>query len=196
MLSKQGGVEKFFQPDYSPPMRKNGLPIPVARIAMQMAPPAVLSRGIDILMRKMERRHPRLFRNLERLDKAVVHIEPTDLPHRFALSIGRKPISLEIIEGKAKKPSASMKGDLRVLIDMLEGRIDGDMVFFSRDFVISGDTSVIVGLRNTLDRENINLLDDMASVFGPFAEPLKKAVFVLEHIAAHVMDRFMKAHRD
>lgn len=177
-------------------MRENKVFIPATKFALQLAPPEVIAQAINVLMRKMERRHARLFRNLEKLGKATIHIEPTDLPHRFALNIGCKPISLKIIEGKAKKPSASMKGELKVLIDMFEGRIDGDEVFFSRDFVISGNTSVIVGLRNTLDRENINLLDDVASLFGPFAEPVKKAVFIADRMVNHVMEKFFDQKRN
>ena len=79
---------------------------------------------------------------------------------------------------------------------MLEGRIDGDMMFFARDILISGDTSVIVALRNTLDREEINLLDDIASLGGPFARPVKNVVHVLGRIGARVRGRIQELGQD
>ena len=51
---------------------------------------------------------------------------------------------------------AYIKGNLDILLNLLEGRIDGDALFFTRGLVITGDTAAIVGLRNTLDREEID----------------------------------------
>ena len=53
---------------------------------------------------------------------------------------------------------------------------------------MTGDTSVIVALRNTLDREEINVLDDVMSFFGPFAKPATAAVGVLDKIARRVRE--------
>jgi hypothetical protein len=72
---------------------------------------------------------------------------------------------------------------------MLEGRSDGDMMFFSRDIDISGDTAVIVGLRNTLDREEINLLDDVAALCGPFAVPARRIFGLVNGVAERVLNR-------
>jgi hypothetical protein len=54
------------------------------------------------------------------------------------------------------------------LFDLMEGRLDGDALFFSRALVIEGNTEVVVALRNALDGEEIDLLDDVLSLFGPF----------------------------
>ena len=40
--------------------------------------------------------------------------------------------------------------------------------FFPAPLAIDGDTEVVVALRNALDGEEIDLLDDVLSLFGPF----------------------------
>ncbi len=144
-----------------------------------MMPSSALERSLAAVMRRMEGNHPRLFRNLAALKPAVVLVETTDLPHRFVLSMGGGRSNLSLLSASSAgndKPHATIKGSLASLINMLEGRTDGDALFFSRELVISGDTAVIVALRNTLDRESIDLSDEFLSVLGPFAAPAARVI--------------------
>lgn len=167
-------------------MRSRPVPSSLARVAMRVAPAPAVQKSVDALMRRMRTLHPRLFKNLERLDKAVVWIEPSDIPHRFLLTLGADNVSLSVA-GKAVVPhDAGIRGKLATLLNMLEGRIDGDKLFFSRDIEISGDTSVIVALRNTMDREEIDLLSDAMSLFGPFARPARAALFLADAVVHRV----------
>ena len=176
-------------------MEARTLPIPLARGLMRLMPPSVLARAVAALVRKMEHRHPRLFRNLARLQPAVVHIEPLDVPHRFALKIGVESPSVEVLgSSESTPPDACIKGRLDALLNLLEGRIDGDRLFFTRDILISGNTSVIVALRNTLDREEINLLDAIASLGGPFARPVSRAVLLAGAVGTRLQERFREGH--
>lgn len=179
-------------------MNHLAIPTPLARGAMRLLPAPLLAKAIAALMMKMEHRHPRLFLNLARLDASVVHVEPSDIPHKFALVFGGgAAASLRVIdEGKrgAKKPNACIKGDLDSLLSLLEGKIDGDTMFFSREITISGDTSVIVALRNTLDREEIRLMDDAFSLLGPFAEPAGKLAAIMDGAAKRVRRRLTEFH--
>ncbi|NTU76309.1 MAG: hypothetical protein HGA90_00585 [Alphaproteobacteria bacterium] len=165
---------------------------------MSFLPPQALSRLLEALVRRMEERHPRLFRNLARLDKAIVHIEPQDLPHRFALSVGAGTPTLKLIPegGRGEKPRACIRGNLDVLLDMLEGRTDGDTEFFSRSITVMGDTSTIVALRNTLDREEINLWDEFMDLCGPFAQPVGLAVTILDGLARAARLRLQTLHAE
>ncbi|MDD5587321.1 MAG: SCP2 sterol-binding domain-containing protein [Alphaproteobacteria bacterium] len=175
-------------------MPQEGLPVPLAKGAMRILPPRLLAHLIGVLMQRIKRRHPQVFRNLARLDKAVVHVELTDVPHRFALTLGVPEPELALIEGAAEKPDATIGGSLENLLDMLEGRSDGDTLFFARGITVTGDTSVIVALRNTLDREEINLLDDVMSFCGPFALPATKAVSLLDRLARKARERITALH--
>ena len=131
-------------------MKPSNLPTPIVRGAMHVTPPFVLARAVAMQLHGMERAHPKLFRNLAQLKPSIVYVEPTDLPHRFELKYGGDdgPCSGEG-QGAA---DAYITGNLDILMSLLEGRIDGDALFFTRGLVITGDTAAIVGLRNTLDR--------------------------------------------
>jgi len=136
-------------------------------------------------MRRMERRHPRLFDNLARMEAATIRIEPLDLPHRFLLSLGTDHPTLQWLDGAdAQAPATAMvKGKLQALLDLLEGRSDSDAMFFRRDIVIGGDTSVVVALRNALDRDPLDLFEDVTSIFGSFAALARRAIVAINRAA-------------
>ncbi len=168
-------------------MNQERLPPPLARAAMSAMPSALLQRAVDVLMERLRARHAGLFRNLERLKASSVRFEPLDVPHRFVLSFGKSGVSLAVADAKA---DACVKGNLSALLDMLEGRIDGDKLFFSREIDITGKAETVVALRNTLDREEIDLLDDIVSFFGPFKRPARKAVLIADALAQHLRRTF------
>lgn len=154
---------------------------------MSSIPEPVLAQTVAVLARRMDRRHPRLFTALSRLDRAVVEIRPDDLPHRFALSVGKPWPDLSLIgDNNNGKFDARISGPLGVLLDMLEARTDGDTLFFDRGITISGNTSVIVALRNTLDREEICLIDDVMSFCGPLAKPATVALGILNRLMKNI----------
>lgn len=141
---------------------------------LSLVPGPVLAGLVRLLMHGMRRRHAGLVKNFGRLDRAVVHIAPTDLPHRFAIAFGGGRLDVRVLLAADPPPAdATIRGSLRALIGLLEGRIDGDSLFFSRDIEIAGSTAIIVAVRNTLDREDILLRDEIAAVFGPLARPVR-----------------------
>ena len=157
-------------------MDESRLPVPLARVALRVIPESVLNRLMYLLIHRMQKIHPGLFQNLARLDAATVCIDPSDLPHRFILKFGHGPASLRTSGRAGCSCDAIVKGKLESLLNLLEGRIDSDMMFFSREITITGDTSVVVALRNTLDREEIQLLDDISAMCGPVANPARKVI--------------------
>jgi predicted lipid carrier protein YhbT len=153
---------------------------PLAAATLSLIPGPVLARLTVLLTRAMRRRHPRLVANFARLDPAVVHVFPSDLPHRFAIEFGGGKMDVRVLLDSAargdspKPPDAEIRGNLMALIDLLEGRIDGDAMFFSREIEITGSTAVIVAVRNTLDREEILITDEIAAMFGPLERPARR----------------------
>ena len=148
---------------------------PLAAATLSLIPSPVLARLTVLLNRAMRRRHPRLVDNFARLDPAVVHVFPSDLPHRFAIEFGGGRMDVRVLPDDGPgQPDAEIRGNLMALIDLLEGRIDGDAMFFSREIEITGSTAVIVAVRNTLDREEIVITDEIAALFGPFERPVRR----------------------
>lgn len=123
----------------------------------------------------MRRQHAPLFRRLTHLAPATILIDPTDTPHGFLLTIAADEVRLALA-GKASPASTRISGSLATLLHLLDGRIDSDTLFFSRDVTISGDTAVAVGFRNTLDGEAIGLLGDALQLAGPLADPLRRLI--------------------
>lgn len=157
-------------------------PIALLRGAATVLPRPLLVRLMAAMLRSLERAHPRLLENLARLEPAVIHIVPHDLPYRFVLRVGSTRIALDIAERDAPNPDASVAASVATLVDLLEGRIDSDTLFFRRDLTISGDTSVLVGLRNVLDRDEWALADELARPFGPLAPAARAVARVLDRV--------------
>lgn len=164
-------------------------PIILVRGMMRFLPPPILDRGAALLMRKMGRNHPELFRNLAKLGHRTIHIEPTDLPHRFLLTFGDGPPRLSLARAANAPADATVKGTLEALLALLEGRIDSDTLFFTREIAITGDTSAVVALRNTLDRDTISLLDEATSLLGPLRRVGRRAALRWDRRAGLLRDR-------
>ena len=164
----------------------------MAAIATPRRIAAVLANGV---LRSLGRNHPRLLGNLAALDPAVVHVMPTDLPYGFALHVGRTPPALSVVAREATGSDATIRASIAVLTELLEGRVDGDTLFFRRDLQISGNTAVIVGLRNVLDRETIKLADELAAALGPLARPSRALARVAERVTERLGARVAAVHR-
>ncbi len=165
-------------------------PIVLARGMMRVMPPPLLNCGAAALLRQMGRNHPDLFRNLAAFARTTIRVEPTDLPHRFLLAFGAGPPSLALARATDPPADATVKGTLEALLALLEGRIDSDTLFFTRELGITGDTSAVVALRNTLDRDSISLLDEAASLLGPLQRFGRAAALGWERLAAFLRNRF------
>jgi predicted lipid carrier protein YhbT len=177
-----------------PMTRSYDLPARLAGWAMRPLPAAALSPLLDLAIRLVKRRHPGLMDRLAALAPARILVEPTDIKHRFLISLAEEGVRLEIAH-EDDDADASIKGGLAALIDLMEGRIDGDTLFFNRSLAISGDTAVIVALRNTLDGEEISLMNDVLSFLGPFARPAERAIAFLDSAASRFEASLKSLHR-
>lgn len=116
--------------------------------------------------------HPGLFERLGEYGGRTFGVVPVDLPFVFALS-PRGPAVDVLRREDALKADAVIKGPIVTLLALLEGRIDGDALFFSRQLEVSGDTEAVLALRNALDDNLIDLPADVAAAAGPFAAPAR-----------------------
>ena len=162
-----------------------------ARLALTLARPLgnlVVQPVLDLMMATLRRRHPDAFERLAELGESDLLIEPTDLPASFRLHVGAKP-TLRICRSDEEQETpvkARIRGSFAVLLDLFEGRIDGDALFFSRALAIEGDTELVVGLRNALDGEDFDLAADFGPLLGPLATvPLRRS---LHRLAGALLD--------
>jgi len=167
-------------------------PILLAGLAMRPLPYSLLQPAFNKAITQMHRNHPDVFDRLVPLASPRFLIDPIDLPFSFIMDTSVQTPALEIIDTDNEQDyldiKASIRGPLLHLIELLEGRIDGDALFFSRDLVIEGDTEAVLGLRNAVDGADINVHEDLLQIFGPLSKPIDGAA----QLAGKIFNRFSK----
>ncbi|WP_448203818.1 ubiquinone anaerobic biosynthesis accessory factor UbiT [Azospirillum sp. sgz302134] len=143
----------------------------------------------DRLLRILAGRHPRAFAALAELPDARLLIDPVDAPAALLLRVGPQ-LALRVSE-RGVPADATVRGPCGRLLDLLEGRIDGDALFFRRELTIEGDTALILALRNTLDGEEMDLFADVATAAGP----LRLALPLARRNAGRLLGLLDTAHR-
>lgn len=145
----------------------------LARLALTLGRPLgglPAQPALDLIIGALKRRHPGIFERLADFGDAQVLIDPVDMPAALVLRFGQAP-RLRLRERTAAAGAddidATIRGRFPALLNLLEGRIDGDALFFTRDLSIEGDTELVVALRNAVDGEDIDLAADIAAALGP-----------------------------
>lgn len=177
------------------PARAAGTPLSLLRCGASLLPRRLVSAATAAIMQSLAKTHPRLLTGLASLDAAVVHVLPSDLPYGFALAVGVSPPVLTLVGADAGGADASVRASVATLVDLLEGRIDSDSLFFRRDLTVSGNTGVIVGLRNLIDREVLDLGDEIAAALGPLARPSRALARLLDRLLLRIGVRVAAMHR-
>ena len=171
----------------------------LAPLLLPALPARMVERGAALLLRRLARAEPRLIAALAALPPTRIGIAAAELPYRLVLGFGGAPISLRrpaiAASGAGEPPpDATMAGRLGTLIALLEGRIDGDALFFARDLTVTGNSAAVVALRNTLDRHAIDLAGTALGLLGPFARPARAAGRRLDLLGAALRTGFEQAH--
>jgi len=178
-------------PISNPPSAVRRLETTVAAVAISLAPrlgPRICGPALDRVVRRLAERHPRAFETLGRLRDARVLIDPVDQPAAIELLVGSE-IRARIVEREGAEADARVRGPLASLMDLMEGRIDGDALFFRRELKIDGDTELVVAVRNAFDGDDMDLARDLASLLGP----LERAVDPTRRGLSRLVDVFEDA---
>ncbi|VDS04164.1 SCP-2 sterol transfer family protein [Devosia equisanguinis] len=146
----------------------NHMPLPLVRLAVSQ------------VFRRALQEHPDLFDRLGVHADKLFGFTPNDLDLTFVVHPAALSISVYRL-GKAPAVAAGVTGSMVTLLALLEGRIDGDAVFFSRDLGVTGDMEAMLALRNALDDCQFDLPRDLSGLAGPLASPVRRAAeFVRE----------------
>ncbi|MBI5810900.1 MAG: SCP2 sterol-binding domain-containing protein [Deltaproteobacteria bacterium] len=116
--------------------------------ALRAVPLWVEAIGAGAFLAAVIQRNPALKERLRELDNKVFLFEASDIGKGFYLLI--KEGEINVIPHMSSPPHVTMKGEVRVLIDVFLGHVDPDTVFFSRKLEISGDTATAIHLKNIL----------------------------------------------
>ncbi|PHZ84463.1 ubiquinone anaerobic biosynthesis accessory factor UbiT [Paremcibacter congregatus] len=128
---------------------------------------------LDRFSARISRTHPAVFDRLVPLVGCHFVIRPTDLPHDLRLIIGDARVTCQLDDAMARPPEVVITGPFLSLIDMMDGRIDGDALFFARSLTVEGDTEALLTLRNAMDSDDIDLRAEILDALGPLHAPAK-----------------------
>lgn len=111
--------------------------------------------------------NPDMFGRLGPHIKANFIIDPTNLPFVMLLHPDPDdPVLKAFPRSKIPSHDAKVSGNFLDLLMLVDGGIDGDALFFSRDLTISGNTEAVVCLRNALDDVDTSIAASVADMFG------------------------------
>ena len=141
--------------------------IPQAMVTpARLVPPFLLNPLISRIFHQVIRAHPGLFERLGEHVNKRFGFRPSDLPFAFLVEPGSPRISVLRTEA-ALEADAAIEGPLVMLLALLEGKLDGDALFFSRDITVTGDMEAMLALRNALDDCYVDLPADLGRSAGP-----------------------------
>ena len=136
-------------------------------------PKTPLNHILGHITKHLQDNHPAIIDRLASLAGCQFLICPTDMPHEIRLTIGVDHVTC-VIEDEFMAPAdVRITGTMMALLDLLNGSVDGDALFFSRSLTVEGDTEALLTLRNAMDSDDIDLTKEILSSFGPLKPPVK-----------------------
>jgi predicted lipid carrier protein YhbT len=138
------------------------------RVLLAPLPLLPLQPLLGRIVRRVACTRPELFRRLGPHAAKRFVVDPTNLP--FVLVLQPDPARPRLAarrRGLAGAGDAEIAGSVLTLLDLVDGRLDGDALFFGRSLRVTGDTEAVVALRNALDDLDGSIADDTAALFGP-----------------------------
>lgn len=120
------------------------------------------------IVRRISQNRPELFNRIGPHKDKLFLIDPTNLHFVFVLKAHPEHSFLKAYRRrKAPDTEARISGTVLTLMDMVDGGLDGDALFFTRALSVEGDTEAVVCLRNALDDLEGSIIEDVADLFGP-----------------------------
>lgn len=154
---------KYYLATPRPPFLNHVMSRRVPRLPLPLLQP-LLAR----IMRHAAADRPELFRRLGIHQHKTYLIDPVNLPFIFLLVPDATRPRLRVYRREDIIPAhdARIAATFITLLHMIDGRLDGDALFFTRDLIVEGDTEAVVVLRNALDDLDGSIVDDLAAPFG------------------------------
>jgi predicted lipid carrier protein YhbT len=152
-------------------------------VLLAPVPLALLQPIFNRIASHVAQSRPELFHRLGRHAGKRFLIDPIDLPFVLLLTpLPERPLLTAHRRHEEPAHIAAIAGTFFNLLDMIDGALDGDALFFSRDLKVSGDTEAVVALRNALDDFEGSALDSVVASFGPLSRPAGAALSAVRSI--------------
>lgn len=120
----------------------------IAKGPLKVMPLWVEALGAGIFMAAVTEAKPRLKERLVELDGKRFLFEATDLGRSFNLLFEEGEI--KVVPYMTGEADVVMRGEGRILAELLLGQVDADTVFFSRKLEVNGATDTAILFKNIL----------------------------------------------
>ena len=163
---------------YPSAQSRESLPLvpPILARVMRPLPLFPLEIVLAGFMQRLCGRNPRIFARLGDHAGKRFGIKATDLPFAFVIEACAERPGLLVMRELPTGLDAAISSSLVNLLALVEGRVDGDALMFSRQLVIEGDVEAVLALRNAIDNAGLDLVEEVASIFGPLGEPVRQVL--------------------
>jgi O2-independent ubiquinone biosynthesis accessory factor UbiT len=161
---------------------------PLLSLAMRplpLLPPQVV---LSAFLRRILSRHPHLLDRLGAHRGKRFGIKPTDLPFAFVIQATPRCPRLEVVRELPPGTDARISASIASLLALVEGRLDGDALMFSRQLVVEGDVEAVLALRNAIDDARLDVVAEAAALFGPFGHPVQRVLEAARDIVLKVTE--------
>jgi O2-independent ubiquinone biosynthesis accessory factor UbiT len=156
---------------------------PLVTLPLSLMPLPVLETATRMLFSRILKTHPGLFSRLGEYESKRFAFSPSDLPLTFVINPAKPEIHL-YRKQDAPLADSNVEAPLFTLLALLEGHLDADALFFSRDLTVTGDMEAMLAMRNALDDFDIDLPRDLAAIGGPLGPLFQRAA---NHIRRHAL---------
>lgn len=139
----------------------------IPKVVLRPVPLFLYQPMLKRVVRQIAEAHPDLFSRLGDNAYKAFLIDPTNMP--FVLLLHPDPDVPRLRAYRSELGldyDASITGTFLTLLNMVDGLIDGDAIFFTRDLVVEGDIEAVVALRNALDNIDGSIADEIADIYG------------------------------
>ncbi len=133
-----------------------------------------LELALNGFLHRVLRRNPQIFARLGPHAGKRFAIKATDLPFTFVVQAAAPRPRLSVMRELSADADAQISSSIANLLALVEGRLDGDALMFSRQLVIEGDVEAVLALRNAIDDARLDMVAEIGSLFGPLGEPVRR----------------------
>ncbi len=149
---------------------------PIVALAIRPLPLAPLQPLLALLVHRIRQHHPGIFERLDGHAEKRFGIDPTDLPFAFVLEPKRLRPRLVAVRTLPAGLDVRIGGSFACLTGLIDGDLDGDALFFSRDVVIEGDIEAVLALRNAIDDAQVDMLGEALGPLRQWKQPVRRVL--------------------
>jgi predicted lipid carrier protein YhbT len=161
----------------------------VLTCALRPLPTWPLPLALQRLADSIVTRHAALLERLDADGARRFGIQPHDLPFALVMEVQDGRVRLSVVpQLDHERLDARISGNFLALLDLVDGRRDGDALFFSRNLAVEGDIGAVLALRNAIDNAELDLLHEAAQLAQPWPglaeQTMRTAATVLAKVSA------------